>query len=762
VPTLFPTDAHPTIYPTVGTPTVYPSAETASSQPSEAVVILSDDAAPSATPVVVVVEPSAQPVDAPVEAPVEAPVAAPSAAPSEGPVEAPVESPVETPVESPVESPVATPSTDDYPTPGGFNVTTFRDGYPTLSYFTSNRSEILHYKFLDAYSGVVEPYADMWVYPLDGADEEPQDGFNYKYTICAEGDGATITVNVDVATGETQEVQCVTADSLDASFNFDCTPLEDTFSITVEKEDATTGEATGDVAQGKLMCVYVRREFRALTEADLEKTMDSMWKMWEVSEEEGQELYGDDFHNYAYLLEFHYFNAAWIHSDHIHEGNGFMAQHIKMSNIFEKSMQRVDPSISLPYWDFTIEKSQNISVWDSPLFTEDTFGTMPLPNNLDWGWLFSNNSIDDGKVLDGRWQDFPAEPNTKYTDLDYAYGYMRAPWNMNPSKYLTRYTSIDKELPSCSSHYELLEYSSLVDFLHQSPYDAHASTHGVIGGVYGCDVLDYMRELGYINGVEGQINLCKNWIFYVKEFYRSAVLLPDKDCVAQDANGVYNTEYDNLQCQYVCNPDRLNILILMLERSVLNSDYDCVPTVDEMPEEGWVEWRKFICDGGDGYKLFGGDHLESASPADPSFWPIHPTLERVLQAKYMAGGFDTDEWPTDADSEYVCNKATCYEEDEAAFGEWDSCCYGHYQDDQMLDAPNADRYTGVGPTNREVHDDTNPTNEAYGMPYIYDEFQWDHCLEYEGVDFNFLINGLYNNSLTFNVSSPDTEKGWRQ
>jgi hypothetical protein len=127
----------------------------------------------------------------------------------------------------------------------------------------------------------------------------------------------------------------------------------------------------------------------------------------------------------------------------------------------------------------------------------------------------------------------------------------------------------------------------------------------------------------------------------------------------------------------------------------------------------------------------------------------------------MAGGFDTDEWPTDANAEYVCNKATCYEEDEAAFGQWDSCCYGHYQDDQMLDAPNANRYVGVGPTNREVHDDTNPTNEDYGMPYIYDEFQWDHCLEYEGIDFDYLITGLYNNSLTFNVSSPDTEKGWR-
>ena len=43
--------------------------------------------------------------------------------------------------------------------------------------------------------------------------------------------------------------------------------------------------------------------------------------------------------------------------------------------------------------------------------------------------------------------------------------------------------------------------------------------------------------------------------------------------------------------------------------------------------EAWVE---FVCDG-DGYKVFAGDHLESASAADPSFWPIHPTLDRLLQ-----------------------------------------------------------------------------------------------------------------------------------
>ena len=80
----------------------------------------------------------------------------------------------------------------------------------------------------------------------------------------------------------------------------------------------------------------------------------------------------------------------------------------------------------------------------------------------------------------------------------------------------------------------------------------------------------------------------------------------------------------------------------------------------------------------------------------------------------------------------------------------------------MLDAPNTDRYSFVGPTNREMHDGTNPTSNDYSMPYIYDGFEWSHCLE-SGYDFDDLIIGLYNNvsfNGTVNGTSSNSEKGW--
>ena len=41
-----------------------------------------------------------------------------------------------------------------------------------------------------------------------------------------------------------------------------------------------------------------------------------------------------------------------------------------------------------------------------------------------------------------------------------------------------------------------------------------------------------------------------------------------------------------------------------------------------------------------------GEQIESASPIDPSFWPIHPTMDRLLQYKRMAMDFTWTTWGT--------------------------------------------------------------------------------------------------------------------
>lgn len=65
--------------------------------------------------------------------------------------------------------------------------------------------------------------------------------------------------------------------------------------------------------------MYVRREIRALSDADLNTFLDAAYKMWDMDLEEGRSIFGENYKTNAYLVEFHHFNAAWQDADHIHE-----------------------------------------------------------------------------------------------------------------------------------------------------------------------------------------------------------------------------------------------------------------------------------------------------------------------------------------------------------------------------------------------------------------------------------------------------------
>jgi hypothetical protein len=83
----------------------------------------------------------------------------------------------------------------------------------------------------------------------------------------------------------------------------------------------------------------------------LNKFLDAPFEL-ELSEEEGTKKYGTNFRPSSCTTRFHYFNAAHQDADHIHEGNGFLAQHIKLTNMYEESVQIVDSTVTVPYWAF--------------------------------------------------------------------------------------------------------------------------------------------------------------------------------------------------------------------------------------------------------------------------------------------------------------------------------------------------------------------------------------------------------------------------
>lgn len=588
-----------------------------------------------------------------------------------------------------------------------------RNGYKPLDYFSSDPSELFTYNALSGYDGILEPNADMDLYISNGY----TDMLYYEYTVCDDLNCVDGVLSSSSGGGRPT-----------SSVNIDCEPFTE-YSIEVYVLTTDSGRRV-DTQSGKLTCVYVRREIRGLTTSDLTNTLTAMNTLWTVSEEDGQELYGEDYHSIEYLTQMHHFGAAWQDGDHIHEGLGFLPQHIKITTIFEKAVQAVDGSVTVPYWDYTIETAAGQNIFNNEIFGPSTFGTVVSPGNSTYGWTYTDNDIMAGVIPDGLWANTKALMNTKYGSLQNGFGYLRGPWNMNPSPYLSRFPVESGTLPGCSSHYTLLTYDDMMTFLAEAPYGSHASTHGSIGGVFGCDEFTYLTDLGYINDADSQINLCANWGFYVKELYRANYIVPWSNCT-YDADNI-----NDFYCGFTCSADYDSVFAEKLEETI-SSSY--VPS--DMSSSGWSEWKNFICEG-NAYKVFTGDHLESASPLDPSFWMIHPTQERLLHAKYMSGGFTNATWPTDQVNDFICSKGICYEADEGARGSYSQCCYGHNQYDQLMDFVSANKTAGYGLTNDFVIKANDPKSELYSMEYIYDSFAWPHCAD-ENSDFNELLWSFY-------------------
>lgn len=579
------------------------------------------------------------------------------------------------------------------------NFTFKRRGYDVVPYFDSNYDSFLNYAFLKKYVAIIEPYLNMEVHLYDGATSG-----NYKVEVCSVKGGDCQT-GFSYTNGK---------DTVMKSIRFQCSPYDE-FDITAYE----LNENKEIVAQksGKGVCLYVRRELRSLSDEDRNAFLDASYKLTEVSDEEGAKLYGPDFHSSTYIVRFHHFNAAQQDQDHIHEGNGFLTQHLKMTNMFDAAVRSVDPSQSLPYWDYTKDNKEGKMSWDATISDSKMYGNVQVPGNVNVGYTYSTDKIIDGRIRDGRWKDLKAEKNTFYPDLDYGFGYMRAPWNMNPSPYVSRFPfdfGGSVTLPSCSSFYSILQYTDMMDFFYRSAFGPHATAHTVMAGFFGCDKFLQLSEAGYIKSDLDAYAVCSSWSFFIKECWRNDYVRARKGCTVTD-------DINESKCGFDCNPDTTSDLTAFLFPQMRL-------WVDSTKEGAEDAWLNFIC-GGDAGLVFTGDHLESASPADPSFWVIHPTIERVLHAKFMSGGFETETWATDATNDYVCNRPRCFNSTTGTKDYYSDCCYGHYENDRLMDAISGNRFEGVGPTNAEMVAAMDPRGDTYSMPYVYDKFTWDHCEE---------------------------------
>lgn len=94
-----------------------------------------------------------------------------------------------------------------------------------------------------------------------------------------------------------------------------------------------------------------------------------------------------------------------------------MVTHFTYSHMFERSLQSINPSVSLPYWDFTLESTfyDPATFRDSGVFAADWFGA-------------ASPGGDDHSVSEGRFARVPVMRSAQnYSVITSPYGMMRSP-----------------------------------------------------------------------------------------------------------------------------------------------------------------------------------------------------------------------------------------------------------------------------------------------------------------------------------------------
>mmetsp|Transcript_103653 Transcript_103653/g.297777 ORF Transcript_103653/g.297777 Transcript_103653/m.297777 type:complete len:715 (+) Transcript_103653:82-2226(+) len=470
----------------------------------------------------------------------------------------------------------------------------------------------------------------------------------------------------------------------------------------------TTSLGNVHTTEEEVECIYIRRELRDLSDMDLDSFLDAFQIMTEVTSSDGKAIYGSNFHHLDHFVQMHLNAAALRSHDGIHDGMGVVTQHASVTSKFELSLQAVDPSVTVPYWDYTRDSTtikQNYLGDASSVFKSDfwinTFGkTSDVDHHISTG-RFANQLVGLANASDS-------------SAVMSAYGFLRAPWNLNPSAYVTRYhkqcgakTSDVYRWPTCMNHWSLtFKKKTWYDWIWDVSYTPHGPVHVWVGGMGGdCADMDLssLIDEGYLT--DDDEDTVKNFMFVaLKNMWRAEMIEMPKSC-SSDASS---------ECTIKCKKEHEQFLKEWESQLVgvmgFSIDDWSNATIYELADD-------VLCD----HAFWPGDHLEAASPVEASFWPIHPTLDRLLQYKMMVDDFAEDTWDIDRMTE---SKKKVYCEYSST-----SDCEGHHSYDltfsDVITRSDDGSYTMDYVSNMELRTALSPS--TYAVSYIYNDFEWEHC-----------------------------------
>lgn len=481
------------------------------------------------------------------------------------------------------------------------------------------------------------------------------------------------------------------------------------------------------------------------------------------------------------LLALHATNSAMRDNDHFHNGAGFLAQHLRLDQMVLDSVQAVDAGVVTPYWDWTIESKavadgSLASPFDTPLWSKEWFGSMNYANDpaivgphyalsLD---EFFGRGFEAWAIRDGRWaftkvKHFAPGDEAKADVPTNSYGYLRAPWNNNPSPYVTRVNFRYKEgtpaksWPTCTDLYAFLapDSTALRFLTHLEDMDVHAAIHYALGGT----VMDVRKTEALVDAFTNVGSSAASCYQTVSERHLWRAHLSD---MAETCDPTAAKTHETLDtCQLTCGEgkpaDLLNVGKFAAEHyscarltsgdDVAGSDFAPDENTDEDPVAEEIEeikethtdaqigdLGKAVC----GTTFLKGEHLEASGTTDPSFFVVHPTLARYYQMKRLMGeAAYVDDWAkAEEDPKLACLPATgsCFS-DKGVVSEAADCCAGHLPSSTYFLNSNRD-VARTARTNAEIVDAASPHN-ARPDGLVFHHFRFEHCDE----DFSSLLRG---------------------
>ena len=265
------------------------------------------------------------------------------------------------------------------------------------------------------------------------------------------------------------------------------------------------------------------------------------------------------------------------------------------------------------------------------------------------------------------------------------------------------------DMPGCASHHNALQYTNFSDFGFHIMYNPHGTTHLAIGGVWNADWRQRLLDMNY------NMVLAPSWTLLgfakQKNMYRAGYTTCPSYCSL-------DTPMEQCKCQCADSAAKIKSGEYMDVINMLFQGYEPFLEDKDGNDVSAFIYRLLCNDFNDTYATM-GDSLESASPADVSFWPTHPTVDRLFQWRRL-NGMDLT-WPG--------NMAWSVEGTRIAY------CNGHNQHDTLPFSGLFDD-SGNWYTNKELLHLTDPSNSR--STYIYDNFEWPHCVD-EGYSADLMV-----------------------